>query len=85
MTHLRLSIDGQTLMDGDLGQWKHNPPTAIQHLIKPGHKPEPYMQAALMALMEAAMRDVETSIEVWTKPTGWTVTVTHKAPIVVAT
>jgi hypothetical protein len=84
MSALKLVVNGQTLMDGDLGEWRHKPPTSVQHLLQPGKKPQPYMQAALMALMEAAIKDVDTTIKVRTKARGWTIDVTHAAAIVVA-
>lgn len=77
MTHVKLIHNGATLMDGDLGQWQQTPPTAVQHLLQPGRKQQPYLQAALGALLEAALKDVDTTIEATTTPTGWCVRVTH--------
>jgi len=82
VTHIKLTVDGQTLMDGDLGTWKRTPPTAIQHLLKPGKQPEPYLQAALGALLEASIKGTDAHIEATTTPTGWCVRVTHKQPVV---
>jgi len=49
-------------------------------MIGPGKRPQPYLQAALMAVMEAAMTDTTTTIDVHTKPNGWNVDVTHLGP-----
>jgi hypothetical protein len=75
VTHIRLTLNGDVLMDGDLGQWQRKPPTAIQHLLKPGGTKQPYLQAALSALVDASLRDVDTHIECTTMPTGWNVRV----------
>jgi len=78
MTHIKLTLNGDTLMDGDTGQWQRKPPSAIQHLIKPGRgKQEPYLQAALAAVVEASLRDVDTHIDCNTFPTGWNIRVVH--------
>lgn len=77
-THIKLTVDGETLMDGDLGEWKHKPPTAIQHLIKPGRKPEPYLQAALGAVLEASLISKSATIDCTTRENGWTVSVDHE-------
>jgi hypothetical protein len=79
MTHIKMVLDEKVLMDGDLGDWQHKPPTAIQHLLRPGTKPQPYLQAALAAVMEAALTDRSTLIDVHTEPQGWSVRVTHMA------
>jgi hypothetical protein len=77
MTHIKLTVNGETLMDGDLGQWKRTPPSALQKLLKPGRQPEPYLQAALGALVEASIKNTDTTIEATAAPNGWTVSVTH--------
>lgn len=77
MTHIKLVIDDVVAMDDDLGSWKNTPPTAVQHLLKSGKKPQPYLQAALMAVMEAAMTESSTLIDAHTEPQGWSVRVTR--------
>jgi hypothetical protein len=77
MTHVKLTLNGDTLMDGDTGDWQRKPPTAIQHLIKPGKAAQPYLQAALGALVEATIKDVDTHIDCTTFPTGWNVRVVN--------
>jgi len=81
MTHIQLVVDGNTMWSGDLGQWKDTPPTAIQHMIQSGRKAQPYMQAALGALLEAALKEQDTAIEATTTPTGWVLRVTHMAVV----
>lgn len=76
-THIKMTVDGEVLMDGDLGTWKRNPPSTIQHLLKPGRKPEPYLQAALGALLEASLISRSTTIDVETVEHGWILKVQH--------
>ncbi len=83
MTHIKLVINGEVLMDGQISQWQQRPPTSIQHLLQPkaGRKAEIYMQAALGALLEATMSEQDTLIEATTTPTGWVVRSTHMAKV----
>jgi hypothetical protein len=76
---IKFTVNGETLMNGQLGDWKRTPPSAIQHMLKPGKAPQPYMQAALGALLEASMLGTDAHIEATTTPTGWCVRVTHLA------
>ena len=74
-----LTIDGRTLIDDDLDQWQQRPTAELQELIKPGHTPEPWLQAALMALAAAAMNQYpKIEIHIVTKAKGWEIDVTDR-------
>lgn len=85
MTHIKLTLNGDTLMDGDTGGWQRKPPSAIQHLIKPGKANKPYLQAALAAVVDATLRDVDTHIDCTTTSTGWNVRVVENYRVQAAT
>jgi hypothetical protein len=75
--HTTLTLNGRTLLNDNLDQWQQRPPQQLQELIKPGHKPQPWIQAALITLADAAMNSQPIEIHITTKPTGWTINVQH--------
>lgn len=74
MPHLHITIDDQTVLDGDLGEWTTNPPQLItEQLTNP--KPQPGMKALMLALTEAAIHNQPTHINLQNRPNGWTLQV----------
>lgn len=75
--HAILTVDGRTLLDDNLDNWQQRPPEQLQELIKPGRKPQPWLQAALITLADAAMNNMPVEIHVKTHIAGWTIKVQH--------
>ncbi len=80
MSHATLVVDGQTRMDEelDLSDWQRPPPEFLANLIKPGAKPEPYLQCAAIALVTGSMGQRSVTVEVHTHTDGWTLRVEHQ-------
>lgn len=79
---IKLTLNDDVLLSGELGAWQRKNPVAWQHLIKPGRKPgnaggAVYMSAAMAAVLDAYMIDVDTHIDVKTSDTGWSMSVTR--------
>ena len=77
MTHMTITIDATTILDGDLGQWQHQPPDTLTQYLKPNTKPKPWAPALMAAIIEAVTTNTPTTVNIHTDPHGWTVTVTH--------
>jgi hypothetical protein len=76
MTAMKIIVDGDILLNDDLGDWERKPPSTLAHLIRPGFKPKPWMQAMLVVLADAAVREQPTRIEVNTSSRErWTLSV----------
>jgi len=75
-----LTIDGRTLIDDDLEQWQQRPNSELQELIKPGQKPQPWLQSALIALADAAMNQYPIEIHIVTSAKGWAIKVDAPLP-----
>lgn len=85
MAHLRVTIDGQVAMDGDLGQWSDNPPDIIAEQLKANARPAPWMRCLMMVMADAAASGKSASVRIVTrngdeKATGrWAMDVTTTA------
>lgn len=77
MAHLKVTIDGATAMNGDLGQWTTNPPQLITEQLKANSKPAPWMRALMLTIADAAMSEQSMSVDVQTRVDGWDFMVTH--------
>lgn len=79
MTNIRLTIDGKTEFDGDLGNWMLRPPEALGKLLRPDGtglaRQAEHMNHIALAVVDAAKVDQDKSIEVRTFTGGWTLTV----------
>jgi hypothetical protein len=82
MSRATLVIDGHTHLDAELSEWHKRPPEVLADMIKPGHRPQPYLAAAAMALAEATVKNQPIRITVETSPAGWTLTVDHTLSLV---
>lgn len=75
MSHLTVTINNQTVMDGDTGQWSTNPPTILTDQLKANAHPAPWMRAIMLTVADAAMTHTDTRITVTTTPNEWTLKV----------
>lgn len=75
MSRIRLTIDGDTIMDGDLGQWQNKPPESLTQHLDPTANLQPWAKAAMLAIVQAALEKRDTAITVTTRDRGWTLDV----------
>ena len=77
MTHIRVTIDGQTKMDGDLGQWTEQPRPVGDMMaeIKANTRNAPWMRTILDLIAKAAMIGKGFTAEVSTRPDGYALSV----------
>ncbi|SRX93574.1 hypothetical protein MSP7336_01813 [Mycobacterium shimoidei] len=80
MSNLHIVVDGDVLMDGDLGIWTQKPPAELLGHFRPGAKPQPWMKALMIAVAEAAVTNQPLRADVRTHPTGWSMTVEMPMP-----
>lgn len=73
------TIDGNTVLDADLGPaWQERPPAELAELIaKVQTTKQPWLKAAMMPLTEAFISNTPVTITVQTSERGWTLTVHH--------
>lgn len=71
MTHVRITIDGDTVMDTDISQWNTEPP-AITDLKLQAAADQPWAIPTIQALTAAAIRQHDTDIDVTTGDTEFT-------------
>lgn len=80
MTHVKLTIDGEVQMDGDLGSWSKEPPAVSDLKLKAGvpGSASQWSMAVLQVIAAAAVKRVKsTTIEVTTRAGGWTLDVSN--------
>jgi hypothetical protein len=80
VSHARIVVNDKVLFDGEPGQWVSRPPEFIADMaekLKPGalQKPEPHMQAIVLAFGLAMAREADIVIEAATGPGWWTLDV----------
>lgn len=75
MAVLHVSIDGETVIDGDIGQWTSEPPKILREQLAATATPQPWMRCLLMVIATAAMTDTATTVTVVTAEDRWTMDV----------
>lgn len=88
MAYIKLTIDEETLLDGESGTWEQRPPDFIAEQL---HKmtnstnpvpPSPWMRSVMLILAEAAMTETYASIDVVTRGNeGWSLDVKYAAEL----
>lgn len=71
MAHIKVVIDGQTVVDGDAGYWSANPPEILEQQLRDNARPALWMRALLLCVADAAMTNRDCTIEVTTHSGGW--------------
>lgn len=79
MSLVKIVIDGDTLVDKDVGEWTNSLPE-LQKYVQPGAKPEPWMMALLIVLTPSLARGEGFSAQVTTHTEGWTLNVNQGEP-----
>lgn len=75
MTQLHVTIDGQTVINGDLGEWNSNPPEILREQLAANATPKPWMRCLLMVIADTAMSGADTTVVIATGSQGWTMEV----------
>lgn len=75
MAHLHIEVDGDTVMDGDTGEWVSDPPQLVTEAIK-ATRPAVWMQALMLVVAHAAMAEADLGLVVNTRANGWEMAVT---------
>lgn len=79
-SYLKVTIDGETVMDGDTGAWQQRQPEFIAQQLKnmaSSGAPAPYMRALMLVIAEAAMTKTYTEAEVKSFASGWNLQVKY--------
>lgn len=73
---MRITVDGDTLMDADLGNWTQ-PKPQIDQLNQLAASPTPpaWTRPVMVMLAEAALRKRSLNIDITTRDSGWTMSV----------
>lgn len=82
MSNIRITIDGNLVMDSNPGQWSTTPPDIEGLKLEGGgNTPEPWMQAIMITLARVATEALagakagDTAITATTRKGGWTLDV----------
>lgn len=82
MTHVRVTVDGQRMMDDNLGNWEARPPEFLKRMVTPGGpKPEPHIIAIGLVISDAVLTGKDVAIDVQTADDSWTMAVQHSMAI----
>lgn len=74
MAHTTIIVNGETLLDDNLGQWTSTPPPAIEALSHPKERRH-WMYPVMATLVPALISDHPISITVTTNGTNWSMSV----------
>lgn len=81
MNHIRITVDGTTIMDADPGTWRQTPPDINSLKLKAGSQPwglavmATVAETATLAMANKTGRN--TTITIATQADGWTMDVEH--------
>lgn len=78
MSQLTITVDGDTVMDADPGDFTLNPPELVTDQLKANARPAVWMRAMAIVIADAAMSRCDTSINVTTRFNGWDLSVWHR-------
>lgn len=84
MSYAHITIDGNTILDGDLGQWTHTPPASLAKYLTPNAQQQPGLNALLLAFATAAKTGQDITIDLTNRANGYTLTVDHTQVIEMA-
>lgn len=79
MSHLKVVINDETVMDGDMQSWEQRSPDFVANALQSmaNGAPAPYMRALMLVVAEAAMTQTYTQINVKHSGSGWTLDVRY--------
>ena len=70
MSSLRIVVDGETWMNGDLGEWQQTQPKQFMEALKNPRTARPGMMQLLTAMGECATSDKAYTLELTTTDNG---------------
>lgn len=73
--NMRIVVNGDTWMDGNLGQWEQKQPTQFVEAMKNPRNQTPGLKALMIAVADGAARNKSLNINLQHTPTSWTLTV----------
>lgn len=74
-SNVRISIDGEVVMDGLLDTWVATPPDVFKDVLDPGATPKPWLKAIMIAMLDAVQTGINVNIDVTTGYGQWSMTV----------
>lgn len=78
MAHIRLTVNGTTLMDGEPGAWIEASLKDITDSIKRGTPPEPWRKPLMILMADVMPAGKAAEFTVTTNSDGWTLDVRHR-------
>lgn len=81
MSHVRVTINGEKMMDDNLGNWTAQPPEFLKRMVqKDPHsgkppRPESHIMAVGVAISTAVLTGEDANIDVTTDEDGWSMSV----------
>ncbi|MDH6199199.1 hypothetical protein M2272_005867 [Mycobacterium frederiksbergense] len=75
MTQMRITVNGDRWLDGDLGEWQQKPPEQFVKALQAPSTQIPGLRQLLTVLAECATQDKSCSLELTNSERGWTLTV----------
>lgn len=77
MTHVRIRVNREVVLDSDLDEWAAVPPDYFKSWIRPDANPQPWQKAVMVAMADAVLQQQDVSLEVTTEPNRWSMEVTN--------
>jgi hypothetical protein len=76
MAHMRITIDGETVMDDTLDAWSAEPPKILRDQLAANSTPKLFMRCLLLVLADSAVTQADTDITITTdEDDDWTMAV----------
>lgn len=70
MTNMRITVNGDTWLDGDLGEWQEKPPEQFVKALQTPSPQVPGLRALMLTMGEYAAQEKSCSLELTTTD-GW--------------
>jgi len=82
MSKARITINGNIVMDANLGNWQAQPPEFLKKMVEPSGRPEPHIKAVGIVLADSLLTGHDVAIDVLTDDDGsWSMSVSQSLAI----
>lgn len=82
MSHIKVTLNGEQMMDDNLGNWTARPPEFLKRMVQPGGpKPEPHILAIGVVISNAVLMGEDAAIDVTVDSDGWSMNVSRSFAI----